>query len=56
MGINLKILEKLKKYTEEEEIIRKYIIELITYELDSPGWYENEYLDRLEKILNSIKG
>lgn len=50
MGINIKILNRIKKMEGTEEI-KNFLNELLSLESDEIGHYKNKYRELLEKYL-----
>ena len=49
MAISRKILEKLNDKTRDNDEIKEFIMQLLQFESDSPGWFKTEYIKILEK-------
>ena len=52
MAVNEKIIQEIEIKTENDPSIRKFLIDLLRYEMGSPGWFTKEYRQRIE---NAVK-
>lgn len=52
MAVNEKIIQEIEKKTENDPGARKFLIDLLKYELETHGWYTKEYHQRIE---NAVK-
>ena len=48
MAVNEKIIHEVEKKTENDPNTRRFLIELLEYELEPHGWYMKEYRQRIE--------
>ena len=55
MAVNEKIIREIKKKTKNDPNIRKFLIDLLRYEMGTPGWYTKEYRQRIENAVKEEK-
>ena len=48
-GINERILEGIRKTSEDDQILNDFLIELIYKEVEHPGWWRELYRKLIEK-------
>ena len=48
MAVNEKIIQEIEKKTENNPSIRTFLVDLLRYEMGSPGWFTKEYRKRIE--------
>jgi hypothetical protein len=49
MGLNRTIITKLKQKTASEPELEAFLMALLIFESESPGWYKDEYTNILER-------
>lgn len=48
MAVNEKIIQEIINKTENNSNIRRFLVDLLQYEMGAPGWYTKEYRQRIE--------
>lgn len=48
MALNKKILTKVKQKTENDYAMDKFLMDLLEFESEQPGWYKTRYVEILE--------
>lgn len=48
MGLNKAIIKKIREKTEHEPAIGNFLIKLLEFESESPGWWKSKYNSILE--------
>lgn len=54
--VNERILEAIRKSSEDDELIQKFLIEMIYEEATNPGWYKEIYKRGIEKYVSKESG
>lgn len=49
MVVNHRILETVKEKTKGQPQIRQFLLDLMEFEVEPRGWYQDKYLKILEK-------
>lgn len=54
--VNERILEAIRKSSEDDELIQKFLIEMIYEEATNPGWYKEIYKREIKKYVGRESG
>ena len=55
MAVNEKIITEVEKKTKDDPVTRQFLVDLLQYELESHGWYQKEYRQRIEAAVKEVK-
>ena len=54
--INERILDTLREKTQKDELIGKFLEELLFVESENPGWFKELYRQKIEKYAEKWSG